>query len=53
MNIREGTEAPKEYEGMAQDELDPLLGAEIGQPVPGENALDSDHQVLAKGFDRF
>ncbi len=23
-----------------------MLGAQIGQPVPGEHALDADHQVM-------
>jgi hypothetical protein len=40
-------------EGMAEDELDSLLGAQIGQPVPAEEALDGDDQVLAEGFNGF
>jgi hypothetical protein len=27
-----------------------LLGAEVGQPIPGEDALDGDDQILAKEF---
>jgi hypothetical protein len=34
-------------EGVTQDEGDPLLRAEVGNPVPGEDALDRYHQVLA------
>jgi hypothetical protein len=33
-------------EGMAEDELDVLLAAQVGDPVPAEQALDSDHQIL-------
>lgn len=32
---------------MAQDEGDLLLGTEIGEPVPGEEALDGDDEVGA------
>jgi hypothetical protein len=32
-------------ERMAQDKGNTLLGAEIGQPVPGEEAFDANHQV--------
>jgi hypothetical protein len=42
-----------QVEGMTQDEFDPLLGAEIGQLVPGEDGLNGDYQILAKGFDGF
>jgi hypothetical protein len=40
-------------EGVAQDEFDVLLGAEIGQPLPTEDAFDSHDQVLPIGLDRF
>jgi hypothetical protein len=36
-------------EGMAKNEGDVFLGTEIGYPVPGEHALDSDHDVLPEG----
>jgi hypothetical protein len=35
---------------MAQDEGDVLFDAEIGNPVPGEHALDSDDDVLSERF---
>ena len=38
-------------EGSGQDELDALLGTEIGQPVPGEDAFDGNDEVLTKRFD--
>ena len=38
-------------ERVAEDEGDALLGAEVGQPVPGEGALDRDDEVLAEGGD--
>src|SRR5262249_57799791 len=38
-------------QGMAQDKRDRLLGAEVGEPVPAEQALDGDDQPLAEGFD--
>ena len=38
-------------EGVAQDELDPLAPAEVGDPVPGEDALDADDQVGSAGGD--
>ena len=34
-------------QGVAEDEGDPLLGAQIGEPVPREDALHGHHQVLA------
>jgi hypothetical protein len=40
-------------EGMAEDELDPLLGAQIGQPISTEEALDGNDQVWAEGFNGF
>ena len=39
-------------EGVAEDEGDALLGAEVRQPVPGEDALHGDHEVVAVGGDR-
>jgi hypothetical protein len=38
-------------EGMTEDELDPLPSAEIGEPVPGEHALDGDDEVVTVGRD--
>jgi len=38
-------------EGVAEDEGDALLSAEICDPVPGEHALDADDQVLPVGGD--
>jgi hypothetical protein len=38
---------------MTQDELDAVLGAQIRQPVPAEDAFDGDDQVLAVGLDGF
>jgi len=38
-------------EGMAKDERDVLVLAEVGQPVPGEHAFGSDNHVLAERFD--
>ena len=40
-------------ESVAQDEGDALIGTEIGEPVPVEDALRSDNQVLPEGFDGF
>ena len=39
-------------EGVAEDEGD-VLGAEVGEPVPAEDALGGDDQVVAEGFDGF
>jgi len=36
-------------EGMAENEGDVFLDTEISDPVPGEHAFDSDHDVLAEG----
>jgi hypothetical protein len=36
-------------EGMAENKGDVFLGTEVGDPVPGEHAFDSDHDVLAEG----
>src|SRR2546427_2290836 len=34
-------------QGVAEDEGDPLLRAEIGQPVPREDAFHGHHEVLS------
>ena len=39
-------------QGVAQSEGDAVVLTQVGQPVPGEHTLDSDHQVLAVGLDR-
>jgi len=33
-------------EGMAQDKGKAFLPTEVGQPIPGEHAFDSDDKVL-------
>src|SRR5262249_14819936 len=38
-------------QGVSQDEGDLLLQAEIGEPVPGEQALTGDGQAVAEGSD--
>jgi hypothetical protein len=38
-------------EGVAEDELDPFPPAQIGEPVPGEDALDGDDEVVAERGD--
>lgn len=35
----------------AEDEGDALGGAQVGQPIPGEQALDADHQTVAERRD--
>jgi hypothetical protein len=35
-------------EGMAENEGDVFLGTEIADPVPGEHAFDSDHDVFTE-----
>ena len=39
-------------EGMAQNEVDLLASAQIGQPVPGEDTLGGDDKILPEGLDR-
>ena len=39
-------------EGVAQDEGDIVLGAEVGKPVPAEDALCTDDQIVPVGLDR-
>ena len=34
---------------MAEDKGNPVLGAKVGDPVPGEEALDADDNVCAEG----
>ena len=36
-------------QGVTDDERDLLLGAEVGDPVPGEHALGGEDDVFAKG----
>jgi hypothetical protein len=36
---------------VAEDKGDLLFGAEIGEPVPTEQALDADDETVAKGGD--
>jgi hypothetical protein len=38
-------------EGVPEDELDALLGAEVGDPVPAEEALDGHDQAFAVGLE--
>ena len=37
---------------MAEDEGDGLAGAQVGQPVPGEQALAADDEAVAEGGQR-
>src|SRR6266545_3524565 len=37
--------------GVADEEGELFLGAEVGEPVPGEHAFDADDEVLAEGSD--
>ena len=39
-------------EGMSKDTRNAFSGAEVGQPVPGEDAFDTDDQLLPVGRDR-
>jgi len=39
-------------EGVAEHEVDALGCAQVRQPVPGEDALDRNHEALAVGSDR-
>ena len=38
---------------MSEDEGDVVFGAEVGQPVPGEDALDAYDDIFSKRFDGF
>jgi len=40
-----------QVEGVGQDEGDVVLGAEIREPVPAEDALGADHEVIGVGRD--
>jgi hypothetical protein len=40
------------HQGVTEHEVDPLGGAEVRQPVPGEDALDRHHEALAVGLDQ-
>ena len=40
-------------ESVAEDEGDVVLGTEVGEPVPVEDAFGGDDQVLAERFDGF
>ena len=40
-----------QIEGVGQDERDAMFGAEIGEPVPAEDAFGADHQVVRVGGD--
>jgi hypothetical protein len=37
---------------MAENEIDALLSAQVGEPVPGEHAFGSDDKVVAVRFDQ-
>jgi hypothetical protein len=39
-------------QGMAPDDGNPLLGAQVGEPVPGDEAFDADDDILAIGRNR-
>jgi hypothetical protein len=36
-------------EGVAQDKGKPLFSTPVGEPVPGEEALDGDHETITRG----
>jgi hypothetical protein len=38
-------------QGVSENESDLLVVAEVGQPVPGEQALDGDDEIVAEGGD--
>jgi len=50
-NSRLAVDGLHHVEGVAEDELDALTAIEVRQPVPGEDALDGDDQVVAEGLD--
>jgi hypothetical protein len=37
---------------MTPDEGKPLLGAQVGEPVPGEETFDADHESRSRGRKR-
>jgi hypothetical protein len=41
-----------DLERTAQDKGNVLSGAEVGEPIPGEDALNTDNQVLPGGGNR-
>ena len=40
-------------QSMAQNELDPLPGTHVDQPIPGESAFHTDDQTFAEGSNCF
>jgi hypothetical protein len=40
-------------QGMAKYELNPVVFTEVGDPVPGEHAFDTDDQVILVIGDQF
>jgi len=38
---------------VSEDKRDVVFGAEVGQPVPGEDAFDTDDDIVSKRFDGF
>jgi len=38
---------------MPEDKRDPFLGTQVSQPVPGEEAFDTDDQLLPIGHNGF
>ena len=38
-------------EGVSENELDAFASAQVGQPVPGEHALDGDDEIVAERHD--
>jgi hypothetical protein len=37
---------------VAEHKVDLLISAEIGKPIPGENAFHADDKVFAEGLNR-
>ena len=40
-------------EGMAEDERDAFISAQVGQPVPGEHTFDGDDDIVSIGGNGF
>lgn len=38
--------------GVAEDEIDPLVGKQVGEPVPGEHAFGPDDEVVSIRLDQ-
>ena len=38
---------------MSEDEIDFVVSAQIGLPVPAKDAFDADHDIVNKGKDQF